>query len=206
MDDPTENLAASPDPYRMRQPPQTRVLAWCAALAAAALCGCGGSRPAAPPPAPPPVLPAAAVSYLPSSARPLTVHDLVHESTAPGLEAGLARWGYVTGAQRLFQGQSKTLQVVVSRTLEFRSAAGAAAYVRYVHRRATAVFGAQPTQEPLVAGPRHGWKFTLAPCACHMASPALVGVASAGRRVSWLEVNGPTASAGVLSRLLARAP
>jgi hypothetical protein len=39
-----------------------------------------------------------------------------------------------------------------------------------------------------------------------MASPALVGVASAGRRVSWLEVNGPTASAGVLSRLLARAP
>jgi hypothetical protein len=190
----------------MRQPPQTRVLAWCAALAAAALCGCGGSSPAAPPPAPPPVLPAAAVSNLPSTARILTVHDLVHESTAPGLEAGLDRWGYVTGAQRLFQGQSNTLQVVVSRTLEFRTAGGAAAYVRFVHRQATAVFGAQPTQQPLVAGLRHGWTFTLAPCACHMASPALVGVASAGRRVSWLEVNGPTASAGVLARLLARAP
>jgi hypothetical protein len=190
----------------MRQSRQTRFLARCVALAAAGLCGCGGSAPAAAPPSPPPVLPAAAVSYLPSTARPLTVHDLVHESTARGLAAGLARWGYVTGAQRTFQGQSKTLQVVVSRTLEFRSAAGAAAYVQYVHRQATAVFGAQPTQEPLTAGPRHGWTITLAPCACHMASPALVGVASAGRRVSWLEVNGPTASAGVLSRLLARAP
>jgi len=190
----------------MRQPRKPRFLAWPAAFAAAVLCGCGGSGPAAAPPAQPPVLPAAAVSYLPSTARPLTARDLVHESTAPGLAAGLARWGYVTGAQRLFQGQSKTLQVVVSRTLEFRSASGAAAYVRFVHRQATAMFGAQPTQEPLVAGPRHGWTFTLAPCACHMASPALVGVASAGRRVSWLEVNGPTASADVLSRLLRRAP
>jgi hypothetical protein len=190
----------------MRKPPRTRILTWYAALAASLLCGCGSSKPAAAPPAPPPVLPATAVSYLPSQARPLTIRDLVHESTAPALAAGLARWGYETGAQRLFQGQSKTLQVVVSRTLEFRSASGAAAYVRFVHRQATAVFGAQPTQEPLVAGSRHGWTITLAPCACHMASPALVGVASAGRRVSWLEVNGPTASAGVLSRLLARAP
>jgi hypothetical protein len=39
-----------------------------------------------------------------------------------------------------------------------------------------------------------------------MASPALVGVASAGRRVSWLEVNGPTASVDALTRLLAQAP
>ena len=190
----------------MRQSRQIRLLAWPAALAAAALCGCGGSGPASRPPSPPPVLPAAAVSYLPSTARALTVNDLVHESTAPGLAAGLARWGYVAGAQRLFQGQSKALQVVVSRTLEFRSAAGAAAYVQFVHRQATAVFGAQPTQAPLTAGARHGWAITLAPCACHMASPALVGVASAGRRVTWLEVNGPIASAGVLARLLARAP
>jgi hypothetical protein len=189
----------------MWQPRQTPLLAWSAALLAAALGGCGGSGSQGSPPSPPPVLPAAAVS-LPSKARALTVHDLVHESTAPGLAAGLARWGYVAGAQRLFEGQSKTLQVVVSRTLEFRSASGAADYVRYVHRQATAVFGAQPTQEPLTAGSRRGWRITLAPCACHMASPALVGVASAGRRVSWLEVNGPTASAGVLSRLLARAP
>lgn len=189
----------------MRQPPHTRLATWCAVLAAAVLCGCGGSAPAAPPP-PPPVLPAAAVAYLPSKARPLTAADLTGETVAPGLAAGLARWGYVTGAQRLFQGPSKTLQVVVSRTLDFRSPAGAAAYVRFVHRKATAVFGAVPTQAPLVAGPRRGWTITLAPCACHMASPALVGVASAGRRVSWLEVNGPTASAGVLAGLLAKAP
>jgi len=189
----------------MFQPLPKRSCTWCVVLATIALCGCGGSSPAAAPKSPP-VLPAAAVSYLPSKVRPLTAADLTHESTAPGLAAGLDRWGYVAGAQRLFQGQSKTLQVVVSRTLEFRSPAGAAAYVRYVHEQATAVFGAVPTQAPLVAGPRRGWTITLAPCACHMASPALVGVASAGRRVSWLEVNGPTASVDALTRLLAQAP
>lgn len=189
----------------MFQPMPRRRCTWCVVLATFALSGCGGSSPTAAPTAPP-VLPAAAVSYLPSKVRPLTAHDLTHESTAPGLAAGLTRWGYLAGAQRLFQGRSKTLQVVVSRTLEFRTPSGAAAYVRYVHQQATAVFGAVPTQVPLVAGARHGWTITLAPCACHMASPALVGVASAGRRVSWLEVNGPTASVGALTRLLARAP
>jgi hypothetical protein len=205
MDDPTGNLGVSPEPIRMFQPLPRRRCTWCVVLATIALCGCGGSFPAAAA-ASPPVLSATAVSYLPSKVRPLTASDLTHESTAPGLAAGLTRWGYVAGAQRLFQGQSKTLQVVVSRTLEFRSPAGAAAYVAYVHRQATAVFGAVPTQVPLVAGARRGWTITLAPCACHMASPALVGVASAGRRVSWLEVNGPTASVDALTRLLAQAP
>jgi hypothetical protein len=134
------------------------------------------------------------------------VSDLTHETTAPGLAAGLGRWGFMAGAPRLFQGPSKTLQVVDSRTLQFRSPAGAAAYVRYIHRNATAVFGAPPSQQPLIAGARHGWTITLAPCACHMATPALVGVARAGRRVSWLEVNGPTASVRALSSLLAKAP
>jgi len=179
---------------------------WGAVCLAAIAVGCGQTASATPPPAPPPVLAAAAISYLPSTAKPLTMRDLTHETSAPGLAAGLDRWGFVTGAQRLFQGPSKTLQVVDSRTLQFRSRAGAAAYVRYVHRNATAVFGAPPTQRPLVAGARHGWTITLAPCACHMATPALVGVASAGRRVSWLEVNGPRASVQVLSRLLAEAP
>lgn len=179
---------------------------WGAVCLAAIAAGCGQTAAATQPPAPPPVLPAAAVSYLPSTAKPLTVVDLTHETTALGLAAGLGRWGFVAGAQRLFQGPSKTLQVVVSRTLQFRSPAGAAAYVRYVHLNATAVFGAPPSQQPLIAGARHGWTITLAPCACHMATPALVGVASAGRRVSWLEVNGPTASVRALSSLLAKAP
>jgi hypothetical protein len=58
----------------------------------------------------------------------------------PRLAAGSARPR--TGAQRLFQGLSKTLQVVDSRMPS--SAAGrAAAYVRYIHQNATAV-GALP--------------------------------------------------------------
>lgn len=179
---------------------------WAAVCLAAIAAGCGQTASATPPPAPPPVLPAAAVAYLPSTARPLTARDLTRETSAPGLAAGLSRWGFLAGAQRLFQGPSQTLQVVESRTLQFRSPAGAAAYVRYIHQNADAVFGAPPTQQPLAAGARHGWTITLAPCACHMATPALVGVASAGRRVSWLEVNGPTASVRALSRLLAKAP
>jgi hypothetical protein len=179
---------------------------WAAVCLTAIAAGCGQTASATPPPAPPPVLPAAAISYLPSTTKSLTARDLTRETSAPGLAAGLSRWGFLAGAQRLFQGPSKTLQVVVSRTLQFRSSAGAAGYVRYVHQHADAVFGAPPTQAPLVAGARHGWAITLAPCACHMATPALVGVASAGRRVSWLEVNGPTASAQALSRLLAKAP
>jgi hypothetical protein len=177
-----------------------------ALLAAVALAsGCGESR-AAPPPAPPPVLPARAVSYLPSRSRTLTAADLVHAAPGPMLSRSLARWGYVVGSERTFQGQSHLLQVVVSRTLQFRTATGAAAYVRYVHRNARAVFGAPPTGRPLETNSRRGWLFTLAPCACHMATPVLVAVASSGPRVSWLEVNGPDANVRSLTALLRLAP
>jgi hypothetical protein len=39
-----------------------------------------------------------------------------------------------------------------------------------------------------------------------MATPALLGVVSRGRLVTWLEINGPRATVGALARLAARAP
>jgi hypothetical protein len=39
-----------------------------------------------------------------------------------------------------------------------------------------------------------------------MATPLLAGVTAQGRKVSWLEINGPRASARLLTQLLARTP
>jgi hypothetical protein len=175
-----------------------------AALALAAVAaGCGGRAAQAPRP---PVLAAAAVPYLPSSVRSLAADDVAPPKTLAGLAGDLERWGFRAGAERSFQGQSRRLQVVVSRTLEFRSAAGARSYVRYVHTHAGAVLGATFRQEALRSRGRRGWSVRLASCSCHMASPALVGIASRGRRVTWLEVNGPRAGARALERLFAEAP
>ena len=186
----------------MRRLPHTAFAAAVAPALAPATAACVGASAAGPPP----VLPASAIGYLSSTARPLDAGDLAGEDGLGELAGDLGRWGFVAGAERTFQGQSKRLQIVVSRTLDFRDASGARAYVRFVRHHAASYLGDASRAKPLADGRRRGWLFVGAPCACHMASPALVGVASAGRRVSWLEVNGPTASAGVLSRLLARAP
>ena len=39
-----------------------------------------------------------------------------------------------------------------------------------------------------------------------MATPLIVAVTAQGRKVSWLEINGPEASTRLLTRLLARTP
>ena len=39
-----------------------------------------------------------------------------------------------------------------------------------------------------------------------MAQPNLYGIVSSGRRVTWLEINGPGATRTALAALLARAP
>jgi hypothetical protein len=44
--------------------------------------------------------------------------------------------------------------------------------------------------------------FTPAPCACHLANPAFIGVLIQGNDVVWLEINGPDATPALLVRLL----
>ena len=151
-------------------------------------------------------LPRSAVPYLASRTQPLTAADLLEDGPQPGLQDDLARWKFLGGAQRTFQGHSHKLQLVVSRTLMFGTPGGAREYVQYVKQHAADVIGSSPTIAPLQSQDRAGWMITPAGCACHMAQPALVGLVSRGPRVSWLEVNGPQATAAALKALLDQAP
>jgi hypothetical protein len=151
-------------------------------------------------------MPASAVPYLPSHVGSLTATDLLKDGIQPGLAGDLSRWDFRAGAQRTFHGRSHKLQLVVARTLDFGGATGARAYVAYVKQHASGIMGADPVASPLISGARRGWLFMPAGCACHMAQPAVIGIVSGGRRVSYLEVNGPDATGKALRTLLERAP
>jgi hypothetical protein len=169
----------------------------------AAACGGGADHPHAPAP---PVLSASAVAYLPSTERRLTAADLAREIRRPALARELARWGFTAAAERSFQGESHRLTVVDSRTLDFTTAAGARSFVSFVHSHVAAYLGVFPTVRPVAANGRSGWTFRAQSCACPGSMALWLAVTSAGRRVTWLEINGPTATARTLAALSARAP
>ena len=174
-----------------------------AVVAPATACGGAAGAPAA---APPPVLPAAAVSYLPSQTATVTVVTLKDDAPSSDVASRIGGFGFVRGAERSFQGESRRLQVVVSRTLLFRTATGARAFVSFVGTHAGAYVGQVPVVRPLTSEGRRGVQITAPACACHMANPMLLGVVSSGPRVTWLEVNGPIASPRTLAALLLEAP
>ena len=89
-------------------------------VVAGLLSACGSSSTTSSPPpvaSPPATLPARAVPYLPSTLKPLTATLLTREAQAPDLAASLRTWGFQSGSDRYFQGESHRLQVVESRTL-----------------------------------------------------------------------------------------
>lgn len=173
--------------------------------------GCGatattstvGDSPAAPPP---PTLPATAVDYLPSSERTLHPAGLAREARSPGLARELAAWGYLAGADRYFQGESRKLQVVDSRTLSFSRATGASAFVSFTRAHAAVYLGSFPGIRRYASRGRAGFFATAQACACHLANPAYLAVVARGPTVTWLEINGPGATPRALSMLIARAP
>jgi len=171
-------------------------------VAVLALAGCGSSSATPLPPA----LAGSAVAYLPSHVSRVTTTDLEQDTTLPGMAGRLSGWGYVSGAERSFQGTSKRLEVVVARTLDFKSAAGARGFVTFVGSHAAAYVGQVPQVHPLRQAGRTGVLIVEPQCACHMAQPALLAVVSSGSRVSWLEINGPAATAAALEALLTRMP
>jgi len=181
-----------------------------AGLAAVLLAACaGGPRVAGPPSrslavpnADMPILAPAAVPGVPSTTSVLTAGELGKDAPVPGLAQRIASWGYLDGRQRTFQGESRLLTTVISRSLVFRSAGGAADYVGFVRAHAGAFFGTAVRVHGLIAQGRRGWVFLPAPCACHLANPVLVGVLHLGRSIVWLEINGPSATRSELVRLL----
>lgn len=174
-----------------------RVLAVGAALAAA---GCGSSaRPVA-------TLPAHAVPGLPSTRTALTPAFLARETQAAPLRGRLRAWGFVAGARRYFQGESRNLQLVDSRTLRFRQAAGAAAFVTFLRTHLNSYVGSFARTRSYTAQGRSGFLAVGQECQCHLANPTYLAAVSAHGTVSWLEINGPGATRRALAALLARAP
>ena len=172
---------------------------------ALAVTACGSSSGRAHAGAPSGVLPTAAVAGLAVVTKPLTGQEVQKDSTAPDLAARLAGWGYTGGWQRTFQGESRRLTLVVSRSLRFKTSPGAAAFVAYMHQKVGSFYPFALTR-PLGMPGRAGWVIRPPLCGCHMATPLVVGVAAQGRKVSWLEINGPQASTRLLTQLLARTP
>ncbi len=148
------------------------------------------------------VLPKHAIAGLPEVTKALTGTDVQKDSSLHGLTGKLRQWGFQGGWQRTFQGESRRLTLVVSRSLRFRSRAGAAAFVTYLGRHVDSFYPFAVTKPLQVAG-QSGWLIKPPLCACHMAQPLYVGVTTAGRQVSWLEINGPRASGTLLTSLLA---
>jgi len=149
-----------------------------------------------------PVLATSAVPGISSVTTRLTTADLAKDAAVRGLAAKIASWGYLSGRQRTFQGESHHLTLVISRALIFRHATGAQQYAAFVREHQAAFFGTSVQAQRLPGRSVSGWMFTPPLCACHLANPALIGVLNAGTRVLWLEINGPTATPALLMRLL----
>jgi len=174
------------------------VAALAATAACVAACGHAPSRPAVPSG----VLPVRAVSWLPATTQALSSADVQKDSTRPGLVARLHGWGYLGGWQRTFQGESRRLTLVVSRSLMFSSRRGATSFVGYVSSHLNSFYPFAIIRRITVSG-QAGWLIKPPLCACHLAEPYYVGIAATGRRVRWLEINGPRATGRLLTTSLA---
>jgi hypothetical protein len=162
-----------------------------------ALGGCGSS----PPREAEPVLSTDALPGLEATTEPVTAEDL-----AADFGTGVSVDGFVSGTERVFQGDSHDLARVVSRTLEFESPEAAAAYVELVRTHVDDLYGVGTTAKPFEEGGRAGYLVDPAACACHRASPTVTGVVSEGSRVTYLEINGDGATPEALGKLLRVAP
>jgi len=148
------------------------------------------------------VLASSTLPYLPSTTTVLTTAELGKDAPIQGLAGKIASWGYLDGRERTFQGESRRLTSVISRSLVFRDAAGARRYVAFVHAHPSQYFGVGTDVHALTVHGRSGWVFSPPACACHLANPVLVGVLEDGPGVVWLDINGPKATPALLVRLL----
>ncbi len=203
---------------RVRFGPRAGALGVTLALVVVALgvAGCGSSAGSGPAPgtasasshadAAAPTLPADAVAYLPSRRKALDAAFLAREAQAPALTAALARWGFYAGEDRYFQGESRRLQLVDSRTLRFRTGSGASGYVDFMRGHLDAYLGSYPKLHRFSSQGRAGFLAAGQECQCHLADPAFLAAVAGRRTVTWLEINGPGATPRTLRSLIARAP
>lgn len=171
--------------------------------------GCGGGSTSAAElnRTPPPVLPLAAVPGLHHHDATLSAQALARDvSGSTGLEVKLAAWGFLAGRQREFKGTTRALTDVVSRTLDFQTESGAAAYVAFVRSHPATFVGGVGSVGPLRVGRRRGFLMTALSCGCHRETPLLLAVVRAGGRVTYLLANGPRATPARVAALVRLAP
>ncbi len=170
-------------------------------IGAGGLAGCSSSAGG-----PPATLPAREVPYLSSSIKPVSPSSLARETEDPSLARRLRHWGFEVAADRYFQGESRRLQVVDSRTLRFHHTAGAAAFVSYMRAHLSPILGAFPTISAYRLRDRDGILAVGQECQCHLANPTFLALVARRGTVSWLEINGPAATRDRVAALLGRAP
>jgi hypothetical protein len=181
-----------------------------ALLLGALLAGCGGTGGAeTTPQAPlPPTLRPAALPGIGHSDRRLDLGTIAGEAPqSADLARLLDQWQFVAGAQREFRGgASKDMVDVVSRTLVFRDAAGARAFVQFVRRNPSTYIGTVQVARPVADHGRQGYVLAARNCGCHRETPLILYVASSGGRVTWLMANGPKMTLRSTRALGERAP
>src|SRR5205085_3672625 len=121
------------------------------------------------------VLARSAVPGVASTTSDLSMNELAKDAPIHGLASKIASFGYRDGRERTFQGESRHLTLVVSRSLVFGDQSGAESFTAFVHANAAAYFGAGVEVHPLGSGGRSGWMFVPPACACHGSNPAYVG-------------------------------
>lgn len=174
-----------------------------ALLALTAGCGSAGAAISQPPL---PLLPTTALPGMSVTERTLSAADLTHDAPVPGFADKLDGWHYQSGNERVFVGRTKVFTNVVSRSLQFGTAAGAHAYVALVADRVASFFGKGSKVHPLTSAGRTGYVIEVAPCGCHRETPIVVALVSRGDLVSWLYGTGPGVRPATLRSLLVRAP
>ena len=150
----------------------------------------------------PALLSSAALPGLAQATHSLPAAELAKDASVPGITSALVADGYLGGSERTFQGPSRHLTFVASRSLVFRDGTGAGDFLAFVRAHADAWFGASTQGSAVLSARRPGFVFQPAECACHLANPVLVGVVQDGPRLAWLEINGPDASRGLLLDLM----
>jgi hypothetical protein len=173
-------------------------------VALAAACGSGaGAASTAPAP---PALAASALPGMDATTTAVTADDLLHDAPIDGFADKLDALGYESGQQREFSGRTSSFSSVVSRSLRFRTAAGAHGYVQFVADHVADFFGKGSKMRPLTSRGRTGYLIAAAFCGCHLETPILIAVASRGTTVTWLYATGHGVRPSALRALLERAP
>jgi hypothetical protein len=146
------------------------------------------------------------VPGLAATTEPVTAEDLEADFGAASSAGDVDISGFVSGRERVFQGESQRFDRVVSRTLEFEDADSASAYIELLREHAADLYGVGTTAREVRSDGRGGVLIDPASCACHRAEPTLSAAVSRGPRVSYLEVNGGGATPTALEDLLRQAP